>query len=195
VHASTSVVDGERRLLANALLDPKQRPLRPLVGIWHPLDNFTFVYSYITRTNSSFPEGINHGGHAGTGRWHPGFMPFRDKNKWMKGKSVAGGNPAGPDCDWRLQNIRGLRRSASGRLTTAAARTNTTYKVCCTCTLREFGELVPHLGLLADNVSQLFSGGFWGGRSSEDLIKRMRGVLIVNGTRARPPSVTCLPGN
>lgn len=84
-YAKISVVDAERRLFANALLDPRNSRFILLSETCIPIFNFSFVYHYLTGTPKSFVRGSNYKGPYGTGRWHRGFLPLIQKPEWRKG--------------------------------------------------------------------------------------------------------------
>lgn len=85
-----SIVDAERRLLANALLDFSNERFILLSESCVPLWNFTFFYDYIIKSDKSFIDAFDDPSPYGRGRYNPGMMPevridqFRKGGQWFE---------------------------------------------------------------------------------------------------------------
>ena len=80
-----SIVDAERRLLANALLEADNQRFVLLSEACFPLWNFTFVYHYLMDTNVSFLQAFNDPGPHGRGRYNSNMQPEVVIDQWRKG--------------------------------------------------------------------------------------------------------------
>ncbi|MQL95588.1 hypothetical protein Taro_028263 [Colocasia esculenta] len=80
-----SMVDAEKRLLANALQDADNQHFVLLSDSCVPLHNFDFVYSYLMETNVSFIDCFEDPGPHGAGRYSEHMMPEIEKEDWRKG--------------------------------------------------------------------------------------------------------------
>ncbi|XP_059645238.1 glycosyltransferase BC10 [Cornus florida] len=89
VWGTFSMVDAERRLLANALKDPDNQQFVLLSDSCVPLHNFDYVYNYLIFTNVSFIDCFVDPGPHGGGRYSPHMMPeveykdFRKGSQWF----------------------------------------------------------------------------------------------------------------
>ncbi|KAJ4958351.1 hypothetical protein NE237_025462 [Protea cynaroides] len=80
-----SMVDAERRLLANALQDPDNQQFVLLSDSCVPLHNFDYVYNYLMDTNISFIDCFDDPGPHGTGRYSEHMLPEVEKKDFRKG--------------------------------------------------------------------------------------------------------------
>ncbi|KAL8150819.1 hypothetical protein V2J09_020627, partial [Rumex salicifolius] len=80
-----SMVDAERRLLANALMDPDNQHFVLLSDSCIPLQNFDFVYNYLLFTNVSFIESFVDPGPHGNGRYIEYMLPEVEETDFRKG--------------------------------------------------------------------------------------------------------------
>ncbi|KAJ0971537.1 hypothetical protein J5N97_019496 [Dioscorea zingiberensis] len=80
-----SMVEAERRLLANALLDSSNQHFILLSESCIPLFNFSTAYNYITRSNLSFLSSFDDPRKAGRGRYNKLMMPAVRLQQWRKG--------------------------------------------------------------------------------------------------------------
>ncbi|XAR63929.1 hypothetical protein NMG60_11024087 [Bertholletia excelsa] len=80
-----SMVEAERRLLANALLDFANERFVLLSESCIPLFNFSTVYSYLIRSNQNFVEAYDLPGPVGRGRYSPRMKPIIKLEQWRKG--------------------------------------------------------------------------------------------------------------
>ncbi|XP_077238520.1 glycosyltransferase BC10-like [Tasmannia lanceolata] len=80
-----SMVDAEKRLLANALLDPDNQHFVLLSDSCVPLHNFDYVYNYLMDTNVSFIDCFDDPGPHGTGRYSDHLRPEVEKKDFRKG--------------------------------------------------------------------------------------------------------------
>ncbi|MQL73309.1 hypothetical protein Taro_005651 [Colocasia esculenta] len=85
VWGKISMVDAEKRLLANALQDTNNQHFVLLSDSCVPLHSFDFVYSYLMETNNSFIDCFEDPGPHGTGRYSEHMSPEVDKGDWRKG--------------------------------------------------------------------------------------------------------------
>lgn len=85
VWGKISMVDAEKRLLANALLDTDNQHFVLLSDSCVPLHNFDYVYSYLMETNVSFIDSFEDPGPHGTGRYIEHMLPEIEKKDWRKG--------------------------------------------------------------------------------------------------------------
>ncbi|XP_078438274.1 glycosyltransferase BC10-like [Wolffia australiana] len=80
-----SMVDAEKRLLANALQDPDNQHFVLLSDSCVPLQNFEFVYRYLMETNISYIDCFDDPGPLGMGRYSTKMLPEIEKRDWRKG--------------------------------------------------------------------------------------------------------------
>lgn len=80
-----NMIEAERRLLANALLDVSNQRFVLLSESCIPLFNFSTVYSYLTNSKHSFVESYDLEGPVGRGRYSPKMAPTVDIEEWRKG--------------------------------------------------------------------------------------------------------------
>ncbi|CAK9213476.1 unnamed protein product [Sphagnum troendelagicum] len=80
-----SVIDAERRLLGNALLDFSNERFVLLSETCAPMFNFTFVYDYLIMSQYSFTAIYDEIGPQGRGRYLPNMMPEISQDQWRKG--------------------------------------------------------------------------------------------------------------
>ncbi|KAJ9548045.1 hypothetical protein OSB04_020588 [Centaurea solstitialis] len=84
-----SMVDAERRLLANALEDPNNQQFVLLSDSCVPIHNFDYVYNYLMFTNVSFLDCFDDPGPHGGGRYSDHMLPeveykdFRKGSQWF----------------------------------------------------------------------------------------------------------------
>ncbi|CAA2969152.1 uncharacterized protein LOC111403828 [Olea europaea subsp. europaea] len=80
-----SMVDAEKRLLANALKDPENQHFVLLSDSCIPLRNFEYVYNYLLYTNVSFVDSFEDPGPHGNGRYSDHMLPEVEKKDFRKG--------------------------------------------------------------------------------------------------------------
>lgn len=80
-----NMMEAERRLLANALLDASNRRFILLSESCIPLFNFPAVYSYLLNASTSFVEAYDHPGPDGRGRYSRRMRPVIPLSGWRKG--------------------------------------------------------------------------------------------------------------
>nr|GMC51513.1 glycosyltransferase BC10-like [Ipomoea batatas] len=80
-----SMIEAERRLLANALLDTSNQRFVLLSEACIPLFNFTTVYDYLINTNKTFVEAFDQPGAVGRGRYNRRMRPWITIQQWRKG--------------------------------------------------------------------------------------------------------------
>ncbi|KAK1439089.1 hypothetical protein QVD17_04904 [Tagetes erecta] len=80
-----SMVDAERRLLANALLDPSNQRFVLLSDSCIPLFNFTTTYNYLVNSNLSYISSFDDKRKSGRGRYNPQMSPNITIQDWRKG--------------------------------------------------------------------------------------------------------------
>ncbi|KAJ3696265.1 hypothetical protein LUZ60_001642 [Juncus effusus] len=85
VWGTISMVNAEKRLLANALQDPDNQHFVLLSDSCVPLHNFDYVYSYLTGTNVSFIDSFEDPGPHGSGRYSEHMLPEIEKKDFRKG--------------------------------------------------------------------------------------------------------------
>ncbi|GMH03147.1 hypothetical protein Nepgr_004986 [Nepenthes gracilis] len=85
VWGQISMVDAEKRLLANALKDPDNQHFILLSDSCVPLHNFDYVYNYLIDTNISFIDSFADPGPHGNGRYSAHMLPEIDKKYFRKG--------------------------------------------------------------------------------------------------------------
>lgn len=79
------MVEAERRLLANALLDFSNQRFVLLSEACIPLFNFSTVYSYLINSNQNFVESYDLMGPVGRGRYSRKMHPTIKLQEWRKG--------------------------------------------------------------------------------------------------------------
>lgn len=79
------MIEAERRLLANALLDFSNQHFVLLSESCIPLYNFTTVYSYLTNSTQNFVESYDLEGPVGKGRYRNQMGPTIKLEDWRKG--------------------------------------------------------------------------------------------------------------
>ncbi|KAL5726410.1 hypothetical protein ACHQM5_009455 [Ranunculus cassubicifolius] len=82
---STSMVDAERRLLANALLDFSNQRFVLFSDSCIPLFNFTTVYNYLINSKLSFLSLRDDPRRTARGRYNKGMLPTVSISDWRKG--------------------------------------------------------------------------------------------------------------
>lgn len=79
------MVEAERRLLANALLDSSNQRFVLLSESCIPLFNFRTIYSYLMKSKQSFVEAYYLPGPVGQGRYNSKMRPTIKPEQWRKG--------------------------------------------------------------------------------------------------------------
>lgn len=79
------MIDAERRLLANALMDFTNERFVLLSETCIPLFNFTTTYAYIINSNQSFVASYDDPRKVGRGRYNPKMSPEINISDWRKG--------------------------------------------------------------------------------------------------------------
>lgn len=82
---TASMIDAERRLLANALLDFSNERFLLLSESCIPLFNFTTIYNYLINSNHTFISAFDDPGKAGRGRYNKNMWPTISLSDWRKG--------------------------------------------------------------------------------------------------------------
>ncbi|XP_022857201.1 uncharacterized protein LOC111378254 isoform X2 [Olea europaea var. sylvestris] len=85
VWGTISMVDAEKRLLANALEDPDNLHFVLLSDSCIPLRNFDYIYNYLLYTNVSFVDSFEDPGPHGSGRYSEHMLPEVEKKDFRKG--------------------------------------------------------------------------------------------------------------
>ncbi|XP_019454585.1 PREDICTED: uncharacterized protein LOC109355813 [Lupinus angustifolius] len=85
VWGKISMVDAERRLLANALQDPDNQQFVLLSDSCVPLYNFDYIYNYLMHTNISFVDCFKDPGPHGNGRYSEHMLPEIEVKDFRKG--------------------------------------------------------------------------------------------------------------
>ncbi|KAL6010840.1 hypothetical protein ACLOJK_001282 [Asimina triloba] len=80
-----SMIDAERRLLANALLDFSNERFVLLSESCIPVFNFTAVYNYLIHSNQTFVGSFDDPRPRGRGRYNQRMWPLISINDWRKG--------------------------------------------------------------------------------------------------------------
>ncbi|CAN6348666.1 unnamed protein product [Urochloa humidicola] len=80
-----TMFDAERRLLANALLDPANERFVLVSESCIPLFNFSVVHAYLTRSDHSFVNAFDDPGPGGRGRYPGALAPEVSPEQWRKG--------------------------------------------------------------------------------------------------------------
>ncbi|CAI9785396.1 unnamed protein product [Fraxinus pennsylvanica] len=81
----STMIDGERRLLANALLDFSNERFILLSEACIPLFNFTTIYDYLINSNQSFLSSFDDPRPIGRGRYNKRMSPSITLFDWRKG--------------------------------------------------------------------------------------------------------------
>ncbi|BFG19977.1 hypothetical protein CerSpe_062510 [Prunus speciosa] len=82
---TVTLVDAERRLLSNALLDFSNQRFVLLSESCIPVYNFPTVYKYLIGSNHSFVESYDDPGRYGRGRYSRKMLPEIELYQWRKG--------------------------------------------------------------------------------------------------------------
>ncbi|GKU97597.1 hypothetical protein SLEP1_g10724 [Rubroshorea leprosula] len=82
---TSSMIDAERRLLANALLDQSNQRFVLLSESCIPLFNFTATYNYLINSSQSFLSLYDDPRKQGRGRYNPQMSPEINITDWRKG--------------------------------------------------------------------------------------------------------------
>ncbi|KAK1420872.1 hypothetical protein QVD17_22799 [Tagetes erecta] len=82
---TVSMVEAEKRLLANALKDPDNQHFVLLSDSCVPLHDFDYVYNYLMYTNISFIDSFSDPGPHGSGRYSEHMLPEVEKKYFRKG--------------------------------------------------------------------------------------------------------------
>ncbi|KAK6923537.1 Glycosyl transferase, family 14 [Dillenia turbinata] len=82
---TSSMIDAERRLLGNALLDFSNQRFVLLSESCIPLFNFTTTYNYLMQSNLSFLGAFDDPRKSGRGRYNPHMYPAINISDWRKG--------------------------------------------------------------------------------------------------------------
>ncbi|XP_010526371.1 PREDICTED: uncharacterized protein LOC104803954 [Tarenaya hassleriana] len=85
VWGGISMIDAERRLLANALRDPENQQFVLLSDSCVPLRSFEYIYNYLMYTNISFVDCFDDPGPHGSGRHMDHMLPEIPKKDFRKG--------------------------------------------------------------------------------------------------------------
>ncbi|WCJ21931.1 Core-2/I-branching beta-1 6-N-acetylglucosaminyltransferase family protein [Euphorbia peplus] len=85
-----SMIEAERRLLANALLDISNQRFVLLSESCIPLFNFSTIYNYLLGSKKSFVEVYDLPGAVGRGRYSPRMRPEIQLHQWRKGSQWFG---------------------------------------------------------------------------------------------------------
>lgn len=79
------MIEAERRLLANALLDQSNQRFVLLSESCIPLFNFSTLYSYLMNSKQTFVEAYDLLGPVGRGRYNRKMKPLIKLEQWRKG--------------------------------------------------------------------------------------------------------------
>ncbi|KAJ4707072.1 Core-2/I-branching beta-1,6-N-acetylglucosaminyltransferase family protein [Melia azedarach] len=82
---TATMIDAERRLLANALLDISNQRFVLLSESCIPLFNFNTIYNYLINSNLSFVGSFDDPRKQGRGRYNPKMSPEINITEWRKG--------------------------------------------------------------------------------------------------------------
>ncbi|TYI94410.1 hypothetical protein E1A91_D02G202200v1 [Gossypium mustelinum] len=82
---NVNMIEAERRLLANALMDYSNQRFVLLSEACIPLFNFSTVYSYLINSSQSFVESYDLPGPVGRGRYSRRMRPQVTIQQWRKG--------------------------------------------------------------------------------------------------------------
>lgn len=80
-----TMIDAERRLLANALLDFSNERFVLLSETCIPMFNFTSIYNYLINSNQSFLSSFDDPRKIGRGRYNKRMYPAITLSDWRKG--------------------------------------------------------------------------------------------------------------
>lgn len=80
-----SMIEAEKRLLANALLDISNQRFVLLSESCIPLFNFSTIYSYLVNSTQTFVEAYDLPGPVGRGRYSRRMKPLIQLEQWRKG--------------------------------------------------------------------------------------------------------------
>jgi len=80
-----SMIEAERRLLANALLDFSNQRFVLLSESCIPLFNFSTIYTYLMNSTKTFVEAYDLPGEVGRGRYRTQMRPQIRLSQWRKG--------------------------------------------------------------------------------------------------------------
>lgn len=80
-----SMIEAERRLLANALLDFSNQRFVLLSESCIPLFNFSTIYTYLMHSTKTFVEAYDLLGEVGRGRYNHKMSPLVKLSQWRKG--------------------------------------------------------------------------------------------------------------
>ncbi|KAM7279910.1 hypothetical protein ACFE04_007044 [Oxalis oulophora] len=80
-----NMIEAERRLLANALLDISNEQFVLLSESCIPLFNFTTIYNHLMKSTKTFVESYDMPGPVGRGRYTRKMSPTIKLNQWRKG--------------------------------------------------------------------------------------------------------------
>nr|CAD1842378.1 unnamed protein product [Ananas comosus var. bracteatus] len=80
-----NIVEGERRLIANALLDFSNQRFVLLSESCIPLYNFTTIYSHLINSSTSYVDFFDDPGPGCRGRYNPKMAPQIRAEQWRKG--------------------------------------------------------------------------------------------------------------
>ncbi|XP_072965350.1 glycosyltransferase BC10-like [Typha angustifolia] len=81
----TNMMEAERRLLGNALLDLSNQRFVLLSESCIPLFNFPTIYSYLVNSSTAYIESYDLPGAAGRGRYYRRLNPLVKLDQWRKG--------------------------------------------------------------------------------------------------------------
>ncbi|XP_073135269.1 glycosyltransferase BC10-like [Henckelia pumila] len=87
---NVNMIEAERRLLANALLDFSNQHFVLLSESCIPLYNFSTIYSYLMNSTRSFVEVLDLPGPVGRGRYSHRMSPVIKLDQWRKGSQWFG---------------------------------------------------------------------------------------------------------
>jgi len=79
------MIDAERRLLTNALMDVNNHYFTLVSESCIPLYNFDYTYEYLLGARMSFVDSFDDRGPHGQGRYHDNMAPEVDRAVWRKG--------------------------------------------------------------------------------------------------------------
>ncbi|KAM1520754.1 hypothetical protein ACFX10_011096 [Malus domestica] len=82
---NVNMIEAERRLLANALLDISNQRFILLSESCIPLHNFSTVYNYLVRSNETFVGVYDDPSSVGRGRYNSHMYPQISLSQWRKG--------------------------------------------------------------------------------------------------------------
>ena len=82
---NVNMVEAERRLLANALLDISNQRFVLLSESCIPLFNFSTVYSYLMNSTQNYVMAFDDRSSVGRGRYNHHMLPQISINQWRKG--------------------------------------------------------------------------------------------------------------